>query len=436
MKIYIFILFLFLFYSGYSQTRQEKEQQIQCLTAEEQVQIKNDIRALKRTYYAALKDSGVTPNNHSGHILLGWPMRASSDYDFVYNYFNNQNYVDQDRTSTADEDYKCNSRTYDGHDASDINLYPFWWRMMDNNYVMAVAAAPGVIIQKQNGNYDRNCTTTGSANNIILLHDDGTTTRYWHLKQNSLTSKSLNSRVEQGEFLGYIGSSGRSSNPHLHFSVYDTLDNLVEPYIETGTPQCNVLNTDTWWQKQRPYWDPQINRMMTHSSIPSLQFCPDDEAVYAKNQFASGDVMYTGIAFMDAQSGDIANCSLIQPNGIIYDSWSIAITSSNSRTYKTNLFSIPSGNAGTWTFKAVYRSKTYVHFFTVGCTNTQTVSGNISGNDGYIAGININSNAVHTGGSNTKVLYQAASYIELKPGFQASAGIHFKARIKTCTYTE
>ncbi|MEP6712223.1 MAG: M23 family metallopeptidase [Ferruginibacter sp.] len=392
--------------------------------------------ALKAAYYANHKDAVPVQKASATHVLFGWPMRPSSDYDFQYNYFNLQNYVDQIRTptNTSIEDYNCGDRTYDDHDASDINLWPFWWRMMDNNYIMAVAAAPGIIMEKIDGNFDHNCTKVGSSNQITLMHDDGSFTYYHHLKTNSLTAKDTMERVEQGEFLGYIGSSGHSSNPHLHFAVHDAFGRLIEPYFGAT---CNNYGTETWWQNERQYWEPQINRLMTHSAVPDpTNFCPDEEVVNAKNQFSSGDVLVTGIAFMDGQIFDAASCSLYQPDGNVFASWTESISLSSSRTYKTHSVLLPFGNTGTWTFRATYRGKIYAHFFTVGCKAFETPSGTIIGNDGYITGSFISSTAIHTGSSNTKVLYQAANYIELKPGFQASAGIHFKARIKPCTFTE
>ncbi len=405
-----------------------------CLTPDEIRAFRNEIIAAKAAYYAKHQESIPNKEGVNDHLLLGWPMRMNSDYDFQYNYFNIQNFVDQS-TSTAEQDYRCGLRTYNGHDASDINLYPFWWRMMDNNHVMAVAAAPGVILNKAYNNFDRNCTQTGSANYVSILHADGTVTSYLHLKANSLTTKQNDEEVMQGEFLGFIGSSGRSSNPHLHFSVYDPSDNLIEPFFETG--QCNNKNQESWWQNQRAYWEPQINRLMTHSAIPTPDlFCPEDEVVNAKNQFNSSELVYTGIAFMDGQNADQADCTLTRPDGTTHSSWTVTLNQTNSRQYKTNIFLLPSGNAGTWTFRATYRGKVYAHFFTVGCKDNETPSGSGSGNDGYIAGNYISSTKTHTGGSNSKVLYQAANYIELKPGFEARAGIHFKARIKPCNYAE
>ena len=442
MKTIILILFCLCTAFCFSQKTTflvQNEQKVKCQTNEEQAAMNAEISMLKQAYYAKHPNNlSLSPLNVP-QVQLGWPMRASSEYDFMYNYFNLQNYVDQDRFTTADVDYHCFSRTYDKHDASDINLWPFWWRMMDNNYVMAVAAAPGVLLQDPtDGNFDRNCTTTGSPNSVYILHDDGSTTRYLHLKKNTLTTKKQWDRVEQGEFLGYIGSSGRSSNPHLHFAVYDASDRLIEPFYDAAFDNCHeVTNNATWWQNQRNYWEPQINRLMTHSSTPfANNFCPDEEFVYPKNQFNAGDNIFAGIAFMDGQNGDVANCVLTQPNGTNYASWNINLNTTNSRIYSSTGYQLPSGNSGTWTFKVTYRSRVYAHFFTVGCKSSETVSGNISGNDGYIAGGTITTTAVHTGSSNTKVLYQSASEIVFKPGFSATAGIHFKARIKPCSFTE
>jgi Peptidase family M23 len=437
MKNYFFIYFLGCSINCFSQTGILKQPKAieQCQTKAEIATENEEIKRLKEKYYSTHKVA--YENRAATHVLLGWPMRANSDYDFQYNYFNLQNYVDQNRESpTINVEYGCAARTYQGHDAQDINLFPFWWRMMDNNHVMAVAAAPGIILSRRDDNFDRNCTPTGISNRIVILHDDGTTTRYHHLKNNSLTTKPDSSRVEQGEFLGFIGSSGRSSNPHLHFAVYDALDSLIEPFFNTSNASCNNYSTETWWQNQRSYWEPQINRLMTHSANPNIQFCPDDEEVYAKNQFTASSNFYTGIAFMDAQDGDVAFCSLIKPNGDPYKSWNATIGQTNSRQYYTNAHLLPSGNVGTWVFRANYRSKLYTHYFTVGCKDNEMPSGTIAGNSGFITGNFIQSTATHTVSSTTRVLYQAANYVELKPGFEAKAGVHFKARIKGCDYSE
>lgn len=71
------------------------------------------------------------------------------------------------------------------------------------------AAAGRVIFSKDgwNGRY---------GNLIIIQHDNGTRTLYAHQSRRVAQS---GERVEKGELIGYIGSTGRSTGPHLHFEV-------------------------------------------------------------------------------------------------------------------------------------------------------------------------------------------------------------------------
>jgi flagellar protein FlgJ len=51
---------------------------------------------------------------------------------------------------------------------------------------------------------------------VVVRHEDGFETRYAHL---SSTAVKAGDRVEAGQALGRVGSSGRSTGPHLHFEV-------------------------------------------------------------------------------------------------------------------------------------------------------------------------------------------------------------------------
>jgi murein DD-endopeptidase MepM/ murein hydrolase activator NlpD len=51
---------------------------------------------------------------------------------------------------------------------------------------------------------------------IVLDHGHGITTRYGHLANFAVIS---GQRVQRGDTLGYIGLSGRSTGPHLHYEV-------------------------------------------------------------------------------------------------------------------------------------------------------------------------------------------------------------------------
>ena len=70
------------------------------------------------------------------------------------------------------------------------------------------ATASGKVIEVgRNGGY-------GLA--ILVKHNNGYYSRYAHL---SRTSVELGDSVEQGEMIGRIGSTGRSTGPHLHFEI-------------------------------------------------------------------------------------------------------------------------------------------------------------------------------------------------------------------------
>ena len=64
-------------------------------------------------------------------------------------------------------------------------------------------------------------------NYIIIRHKHGYYTRYAHMQ--SLGRVTVGQRVQQGEVIGYIGNTGISTGPHLHYEVHIGSD-VVDPY--------------------------------------------------------------------------------------------------------------------------------------------------------------------------------------------------------------
>ncbi|MBD2006462.1 MULTISPECIES: M23 family metallopeptidase, partial [Cyanophyceae] len=71
------------------------------------------------------------------------------------------------------------------------------------------AAASGVVV------YAR-WNSGGYGNLVDIQHPDGSLTRYGH---NSKLLVVEGQRVEQGEAIALMGSTGRSTGPHLHFEI-------------------------------------------------------------------------------------------------------------------------------------------------------------------------------------------------------------------------
>lgn len=74
------------------------------------------------------------------------------------------------------------------------------------------AAAEGKVIRAQYG------WNGGYGNLVVLQHPNGMVTFYAHMLAASM-KVSLGDSVEQGQVIGLIGSTGRSTGPHLHFEV-------------------------------------------------------------------------------------------------------------------------------------------------------------------------------------------------------------------------
>ena len=81
-----------------------------------------------------------------------------------------------------------------------------------------IAPADGVVtFTEQLGGY-------GKA--IMIDHGNGISTRYGHLSGFAVTAGQA---VHRGDVIGYVGSSGRSTGPHLHYEVRIN-DTPVNPY--------------------------------------------------------------------------------------------------------------------------------------------------------------------------------------------------------------
>ena len=74
-----------------------------------------------------------------------------------------------------------------------------------------MAAAAGTVIVSRNYGWNG-----GYGNYIVVRHPNGTQTLYAHNSQNIVYA---GERVVQGQVIGYIGTTGRSTGPHLHFEV-------------------------------------------------------------------------------------------------------------------------------------------------------------------------------------------------------------------------
>lgn len=277
------------------------------------------------------------------------------------------NYVDLDGT-TALKDFSCGIRTYDGHRGVDIMLTPFWWNMMDGKEAEVVAAAPGRLINKADGNYDRQCSFSGNppVNYVVVQQDNGYFAYYLHLKKGSVTTRALGSRVAAGEFLGFVGSSGFSSGPHLHFELRTASDfggQTIDPYAGI----CGA--TGTLWKHQPEKADTEILRIATHRIVPNPapDWCSNPDPGYS-DRFNAGSSVWVAAYLRDQTPNSTITFKVLRPDGQTFATWPAGTPSRLSPfAYWYGKIILPTtGAQGRWKVQVQHEGRASEHAFMVG----------------------------------------------------------------------
>jgi len=329
-----------------------------CLSDEARIEIQNKIqenrKKLNLTVNSSLKSDMVDS--------LIFPL-VVADSILGYAYFNGiSNYVDQDMTAGI-QDYNCLDNTYNGHQGTDFFTFPFPWYLYENDLVHVISASSGTIVYKQDGNFDRNCSIVAAEewNGIYVQHADGSTVWYGHFKSGSLTSKAIGDYVEKGEYLGVVGSSGASSDAHLHLEYYDKDDNLLDPY----QGECNTLNSNSLWEKQLPHNNQRINAVLTHSTLPQLQCGPENEIAEFSNEFFLNDTIAVAVYITDYIKETIIETNIYAPDNSLVDNFT-SFNNDNSFewfwNYRGYIFTedlLP----GTWTIESKLNDQIVTHSF-------------------------------------------------------------------------
>lgn len=186
------------------------------------------------------------------------------------------------------ETFDCEGARSIGHEGTDIDIST---TVMDAG-MDVLAAADGQVLWVFDGKYDRCpnvsetdcnqpntklgpgqsqgyrvCTPLGSycksgtgncylcfdgGNVVVIKHDSGNVgfaSRYDHLKRNSIKVR-VGDRVTKGQVIAQVGSSGRSTRPHLHFEVWG---NTYYDPIDPWAGQCNATPRVSWTDKTTPW---------------------------------------------------------------------------------------------------------------------------------------------------------------------------------------
>jgi len=118
------------------------------------------------------------------------------------------------------------SKLPEGADTSGSFIWPCdggWFNGSLQSYPghtgLDIAASIGTTVRAARGGtvtYATNFSVWPYGRYVIINHGNGVYSRYYHMSKVVIPT---GKKVEQGEIIGYVGSSGNSTGPHLHFEI-------------------------------------------------------------------------------------------------------------------------------------------------------------------------------------------------------------------------
>lgn len=262
---------------------------------------------------------------------LAWPIEGNpfEQMGFV-------NYVDLDPLGGT-LDYRGGMHTYDRHDAWDIGPQNF---QAQDEGIELYAAAAGTVIQVRDGEFDRQ-TSQGSApaNFVEIDHGNGWTTVYWHLRRDSVRVKQ-GDVVQAGDLLGYMGSSGSSTDVHIHFGLRH-YGFTVEPMLD---PATYLADASLRYVGDAPA--AAISGVTNYDPGPHLREFPSNVENFEQR---SGQNVNAWASFWGLRQGDVLQYVWRRPNGSVFTTTSRTMTQDYSWSWwwwGRTLPTVP--DLGTW----------------------------------------------------------------------------------------
>ncbi|MFH1759449.1 MAG: peptidoglycan DD-metalloendopeptidase family protein [Patescibacteria group bacterium] len=171
-----------------SAQQEEYEKKIDALAAR-QAEIAKEIEDLEAELRKQINPD-LIPEERPG--VIGWPIEQGYKY------------ITQSYGATAFARYAYKGKWHNGIDIGRSLGTP------------VLSAGEGIVVNV--GDQDQYCRWGAYGKYIVIRHDNNLVTLYAHLSRQAVTP---GDKVSRGDVIGYIGTTGYSTGPHLHFTVYD-----------------------------------------------------------------------------------------------------------------------------------------------------------------------------------------------------------------------
>ncbi|NKI33047.1 M23/M56 family metallopeptidase [Croceivirga thetidis] len=96
---------------------------------------------------------------------------------------------------------------------------PFTKQMQFHNGIDLVASLGKPVMASASGIVSTSSIDSERGNYIVIEHADGYSTKYMHLENRSVDK---GDKIATGTTIGYVGNTGKSKGPHLHFEILES----------------------------------------------------------------------------------------------------------------------------------------------------------------------------------------------------------------------
>ncbi len=252
-------------------------------------------------------------------------------------------YVDCGKFDKQAKDPYCGSKTQKGHEGTDFFIRSF--PQMDS-LVPVYAVADGKIFFTKDSLYDRNNWSSERhyhgdngynlkwsnevyGNHIVINHKDSLFTLYANLKKYSIKVKPGDS-VKSGQLIAYVGSSGYTPTPYLHFEVRNKKNNndFVNPF------QGSCGSTKSLWVHELAY--DTITRVIASGFVPYTPIREDslEERIYNGSDFEEHQPHITHwVLISGLHKNDVLRTEWHQPDLTMWSSNQMVIKSDEWYSY-------------------------------------------------------------------------------------------------------
>ena len=128
---------------------------------------------------------------------------------------NNQQYTGTGSTATGTYIWPCPSSTY-VTSAFGMREHPLFGDERPHSGIDIAGSAGSEVLAADSGTVAVATYSSSYGNYVTIYHSNGDYTLYAHMSSLAVTA---GQNVTQGDVIGYVGSTGWATGPHLHFEI-------------------------------------------------------------------------------------------------------------------------------------------------------------------------------------------------------------------------